>query len=131
MKIEPGKLYRTRGGQKARIYAVDGEQPWPIHGAVLENREWKQYGWWPDGRFDRNTDNHRHLDLIEEWTEPKKTKELWLWVFESPKFGYHTSNEWMSEEQMKQWPNSIGGKLSGYKLIGKDPNCVKPLVLEE
>ena len=31
-----GVFARTRGGQKARIYALDGGDDYPIHGAILQ-----------------------------------------------------------------------------------------------
>jgi len=129
MEIKVGAFYKTRGGQKARIYAVDGCNGEVIHGAIFQTGQWASISWLPSGSAYSNSQSE--YDLIEEWTEPKKTKELWLWVYYLPDSGYHTSKEWMSEEQVKKWFNSIGGKLSGYKLIGKCPNCVKPLVVEE
>lgn len=49
MNIEVGKLYRTRSGQKVRIYAIDGEGSYCIHGAVLLATGWDSSEWTMDG----------------------------------------------------------------------------------
>lgn len=52
-KFEPGKEYKTRDGSMARIYATDGGEPWPIHGAIFEGglgeRGWVIQTWNYDG----------------------------------------------------------------------------------
>lgn len=66
MTIDPGKNYQTRDGWDVRIYAIDGQEPYPIHGAVLMKftREWAPYQWTRDGRYDhRQKSNPR--DLLE------------------------------------------------------------------
>lgn len=67
MKIEVGKYYRTENGDKARIYATDGELNRQIHGAVLQpDGRWVLMCWASDGKCTHNP----FLDLIAEWTEP-------------------------------------------------------------
>lgn len=71
MKIEVGKFYRTRGGQKARIYATYGTKQSIVHGAievgyvVWELIEWTGGG----GRIFMSGPEH-DSDLISEWEEP-------------------------------------------------------------
>jgi hypothetical protein len=45
LRLEVGKYYRTRDGRKVRIYALDGEGGFPIHGAVLEADGWDSSDW--------------------------------------------------------------------------------------
>ena len=51
-KIEVGKSYKTRDGREVRIYAVDGSNGQPVHGAVLnESRQWDCHTWDLQGQF--------------------------------------------------------------------------------
>ena len=38
MKIEAGKHYRTKCGDRARIYAIDGSSNTRVHGAFLNDK---------------------------------------------------------------------------------------------
>lgn len=71
MKIEVGKYYKTRGGRKVRIYAVDGECLYSVHGALFEadNKGWICCVWTEEGRLISNTE--ADYDIVSEWTEPK------------------------------------------------------------
>ena len=53
MKIEAGKFYKTRGGNKARVYATDGGEGYPIHGAVSmpAGGHWRSATWSDDGLY--------------------------------------------------------------------------------
>lgn len=62
MKIEAGKYYRTRCGQKAIIYAVDVEGNQPIHGAILGDDGWSVADWGFEG-FHPVSDHN----LVDEW----------------------------------------------------------------
>lgn len=65
--IEPGKFYRTRDGRKARVYAVDGESPYSIHGAVLIDTGWQAHGWTICGSWGAGLE--RHLDIVAPWID--------------------------------------------------------------
>jgi len=70
--IELGKQYRTRDGHEVRIYALDGDEEMPVHGAVLTKHGWKVNSWARDGRWCPNmTDG---VDLIE--VKPRIQREL-------------------------------------------------------
>jgi hypothetical protein len=62
--FEAGKMYRTKGGSIAQIYATDCNDDCPIHGAILKPDEgWKILGWYADGRcYDDGEDG---WDLVE------------------------------------------------------------------
>lgn len=71
--ISKDKQYRTRDGREVRIYATDGHETYPIHGAIMD-QGWCPHHWMPDGRgaFER-------FDLIEVKQRIKRT--VWLNVF--------------------------------------------------
>ena len=75
--IELGKQYRTRDGHEVRIYALDGDEEMPVHGAVLTKHGWKVNSWARDGRWCPNmTDG---VDLIE--VKPRIQREVWVNVY--------------------------------------------------
>lgn len=69
LKIEAGKFYKTRDGKKARIYATDGGECYPVHGAILVcNKEWCTKSWKADGRewfWSQTID-----DIVSPWIDP-------------------------------------------------------------
>jgi len=74
MKIEVGKLYKTRCGDKVRIYATDGAGSWPIHGAALESEGWCDESWSSLGSSSfKHSFNHKKMgrEIVSEWEEPK------------------------------------------------------------
>lgn len=63
MTYEVGKEYRTRDGQKARVYATDGRGMFPIHGAIWCGNHWMAAVWTEAGF--RGPGNYKDgLDLI-------------------------------------------------------------------
>jgi hypothetical protein len=80
MMISKDKQYRTRDGREVRIYATDGTEPHPIHGAVLDEEEggWEPYSWTDDGYFYDDKEAVPH-DIIEAKQRIKRT--VWLNVF--------------------------------------------------
>lgn len=49
--IVAGKCYITRGGEDVRIYATDGGNQSPIHGAIRDGTGWYPFKWKSDGTF--------------------------------------------------------------------------------
>lgn len=83
MKIEVGKFYKTRDGMKARIYSLDGEGEYPIHGALLiYDKGWHIISWLESGRQFQNSSDRS--DLVSEWVEPPKKKRREAWSKTSP-----------------------------------------------
>ena len=62
--IDKNKQYKTRDGREVRIYATDGNESVPIHGAVLTDGMWNVFCWNADGRW-RETERQHSFDLIE------------------------------------------------------------------
>ena len=76
--IDIKKQYRTREGQEVRIYAVDGDEDMPIHGAILTKHGWKVNSWARDGKWCPNMSDK--IDLIE--VKPRIKREVWVNVYE-------------------------------------------------
>lgn len=78
--IDPKKLYRTRDGREVRIYAVDGGEAFPVHGAVdVGDGEWTQENWTQNGFWCGGEMKNHHLDLIE--VKPRIQREVWVNVY--------------------------------------------------
>ena len=75
--IDKNKQYRTRQGQEVRIYAVDGDEEMPIHGAILTKHGWKVNSWARDGKWCPNMSDG--VDLIEG--KPRIKSEVWVNVY--------------------------------------------------
>ena len=67
MQIEVGKLYKTRGGYKYRVYATDGVGKFPVHGAVLMDDGWGFNTLTKDGFS--SSEYQSPYDIISEWVE--------------------------------------------------------------
>jgi hypothetical protein len=83
MKIEMGKTYLDRSGEKVRIVCVDSDNGrYPIIGLFgVDGNSWA-HEYAPDGRFyhpdDESGENRR--DLISEYTPPAPLLEIWVVV---------------------------------------------------
>jgi hypothetical protein len=75
--IDISKKYRTRDGREVRIYAIDIGQSSPIHGAFLDEKEWRIWTWWGTGRYSDIFSND--LDLIE--VKPRIKRTVWLALY--------------------------------------------------
>lgn len=71
MNIEPGKFYKTRGGNKVRIYATDGGPGrYVVHGAFMDSGEWHPDVWCIGGECYATDDTSESpKDIIAEWTD--------------------------------------------------------------
>jgi hypothetical protein len=99
--ISKDKQYKTKEGQEVRIYAIDGEGYWPIHGAIKTKEGWEQNCWKKDGGFNYN-DNRSELNLIEIVPKVKVWVEYWLDERGSFKVSkYYTKEEYLSQKSRK------------------------------
>jgi len=80
MKIEMGKQYRTRNGREVRIYATDGNEIYPVHGAINMGGVWKIETWTLEGRHDRADRRPHDNDLIEG--KPRIKRTIWVNLYE-------------------------------------------------
>ena len=74
--IDINKKYRTRACAEVRIYAVDGDEPRPVHGAFKSPTGWVVSCWRQDGT---QLDFGGHYDLIE--LKPRIKRTMWVNVF--------------------------------------------------
>ena len=77
--IDMLKQYRTRDGREVRIYATDGKDNYPVHGAIKDaDGKWVLNCWMLDGAA-VNSVNDNFLDLIE--VRPRIKRDVWLNVY--------------------------------------------------
>ena len=82
MKLEVGKYYRTRGGDKVQIIAHDPAKEYPWLGTYISNNPiWESYSYNSNGFWKDNCCYER--DLIAEWSDPVELSEplpTWNWL---------------------------------------------------
>jgi hypothetical protein len=71
--IEATKQYRTRDGREVRIYAIDGNGLYPVHGVFSVDGVWRVRQWTESGKFGL-MDEHK-WDLIE--VPPERWLNVW------------------------------------------------------
>lgn len=70
MKIEKGKFYRTRGGNKVEILKTDVKNTWPIIGLITNSEDYEICASWSDnGKYDAKYLEKHSCDIIGEWEE--------------------------------------------------------------
>lgn len=96
MKIQPGKYYQTRGGQKAYVGHILPEEiaegnSYLVRGCLLKQNGWVQESWCIDGRYSAHDTNH-YFDIVAEWTEPKPQQPefVFLLKYECKNFDGHS-----------------------------------------
>ena len=90
LRIEAGKWHKTRGGQKAFVYAIGRRGSHPVHGYIVYPGDDidEICNWRDDGRSTEEEQTHR--DLIAEWREPKRHAR---WFNLQPHHGYETRED--------------------------------------
>ena len=87
MTISMDKKYRTRDGHEVRIYAVDGNRDFPIHGAIKFASGWKSSCWTADGSYLIAENNLN--DLIK--VKPRIQREFWVNLYPELGSGHYES----------------------------------------
>lgn len=88
--IDPKKQYRTRDGREVRIYAVDKDEPYGVHGAIKYKDGWNVEQWSTSGAFaDWKPSDER--DLIE--VKPRIKRKVWLNVYSGRELGWMTIHD--------------------------------------
>lgn len=67
MEFKTDKFYKTRKGQKVRIYHNSPGNYRNLHGAFEEDGKWKVASWNWDGRHGIKPDTVSELDITQEW----------------------------------------------------------------
>jgi len=90
--ININKKYRTISGHEVRIYAVDGNGPYPVHGAIKTENVWSMSCWDDDGDYYCSVKN---LNLVE--VKPRIQQTIYLNIYD----GYTSisSTEKVAEER--------------------------------
>jgi hypothetical protein len=81
--ININKKYRTRNGREVRIYAVDGDEPRPVHGAVKSQTGWIVSHWPKDGIQSSYEGSN---DLVE--VKPRIKQTVWLALYPNGGVGF-------------------------------------------
>ena len=74
--IDLKKKYRTRSGNEVRLYADDGGDWYPIHGAIRFEDRWISASWGNDGKD--YSGEGSGLDLIE--IRPSQIERMIAWL---------------------------------------------------
>lgn len=101
MRLEAGKCYRTRDGQKALVI---GLHPYRQSGAFVGclERDVQILSWQEDGHYLSDGSSFK-ADLVSEWQEPKMA---WVNIYPLADNGYgYTLNAsvWPSREKAARW----------------------------
>ena len=91
--IDINKTYRTRHGHEVRVYATDGWDASPIHGAIKVEGDWRFSCWSASGIHHQD----RGYDLIK--VRPRHKRTVWLNIYGSESFTSHISREQAEDEQ--------------------------------
>ena len=80
MIVDMTKKYRTRDGREVRIYAIDGNGLYCVHGAhtVKEYKGWISGQWSLDGDF--FSPSFEHMRLIE--VKPRIKRDIWINIYD-------------------------------------------------
>jgi len=78
--ISMDKEYKTRDGREVRIYATDGKDDYPVHGAILISKDigWKPHHWRLGGGYNYLGKDHE-FDLIE--VRPRLLLTQWVNIY--------------------------------------------------
>jgi hypothetical protein len=77
--IDKDKQYKTRDGRDVRIYATDGCEVFPVHGAIEHDDGWWSFSWANNGSsVNSATSKENPDDLIE--VKPRMKFERWVEV---------------------------------------------------
>ncbi len=98
-EFKAGETYQTRDGRDARIYATDGEESSPIHGAIklMAGLGWMPFEWKADGRASRMPEKNR--DLLP----PKR--QAWVAVWLEPGNGHPQTHAFFSKSSAEDCMN--------------------------
>ena len=127
LQINPGEVWLTRDGKKARIYAVDGRGKRPIHGAKPDGDEDAVIAWTATGQYWAKPVAESDHDLIckYDWREELRP----IWALLKPQYKFVSidliGNGWVHETR----PQKEGSRYYNYgtrwcgQLVFPKPDC--------
>ena len=77
--IDKNRTYKTRDGREVRIYATDGRDFYPVHGAINQGDGWQHNCWTRTGKHSLSSTCGEGSDLIE--VRPRIKRTVWLNVY--------------------------------------------------
>lgn len=80
--ISKDKEYVTRNGREVRIYATDGADPFPVHGAIEYPEGFFHSKWLASGKF------HKDIKHENDLLEKPKTHEVTVYFHRIRSTGY-------------------------------------------
>lgn len=75
--VKPGAFVKLRDGSKARIYATDGVDSSPIHGAVFSCEYWRIQQWTGNLEALRGWTECQAGDIVGPWIDKPNCDKLW------------------------------------------------------
>lgn len=90
---KPGEIWIRQDGGEARIYAVDGDGEFSIHGACYVNHGWRLESWTENGRYWVDSSSPYNLVQKHDWREGLKP----IWAVLKPEF------RWVAMNKDKSW----------------------------
>ena len=64
--INTNKKYRTQDGRQVRIYAVESDGDFPVHGAILKDGGWSAAAWPLNGEYLNKFGEPGPTSLVED-----------------------------------------------------------------
>lgn len=77
LQINPGEVWLTRDGKKARIYAINGRGRRPIHGAKPDGDEDAVIAWTATGQYWAQPVAESDHDLICKYDWREELRPIW------------------------------------------------------
>ena len=129
LDIQPGQLWLCRDGvTKARVYATDGQEPYPIHGAIQAQAGWAADTWTSAGLL--VTEGGHPLDLIRRYDWREELAPIWAvlkpeyrWIARAAvgHWATYTGNEPPERDKTTFWGSGMGFGLNALRM--PNPDC--------
>lgn len=91
---KPGEIWLRRDGGKARIYATNCSDTYPIHGATESDGQWFVNVWTASGSYSVSERNAAY-DLISKYDWREELKPIWAVL--KPEF------RWVAMDESESW----------------------------
>ena len=78
-EYKAGEEYRTRRGDRARVYATGTGGRYTIHGAIYRGGEWTIEEWETDGCYYVDGGCGRMSSPLDLMPPKPKPREVWIW----------------------------------------------------
>ena len=92
--IDINKKYRTRDGREVRIYAIDGHESFPVHGAIKMDGQWRVSTWNSSGNGITSSKGDRLTEV-----PPRHKQTVWLNVYGPESYTSHHSRQQADDER--------------------------------